>query len=41
MIEPEPVPATVAGLLARGYSATDVQGIVGHNNLRVARRVWK
>ena len=40
-VEPERVPAIAAGLLERGYSGTDIQNILGHNNLRVARRVWK
>jgi membrane dipeptidase len=41
MIEPERFPAIAQALLSRGYSETDVQGILGHNNLRVAGRVWK
>ena len=40
-VEPERVPAIAAGLLGMGYSNTDVQNILGHNNLRVAKRVWK
>lgn len=40
-VEPERFPAIAEGLLRRGYSETDVQGILGHNNLRVARAVWR
>ena len=40
-VEPERFPIIAEGLLKRGYSETDVQGIMGHNNLRVARQVWK
>ena len=41
MIEPERFPLIAEGLLKRGYSEPQVQGILGHNNLRVARQVWK
>jgi len=41
MIEPERFPVIAEALLKRGYSETDVQGILGHNNLRVASRVWR
>jgi len=40
-VEPERFPIIAEGLLKRGYSDTDVQGILGHNNLRVARQVWR
>lgn len=40
-VEPERFPVIAEELLKRGYSEVDVQGIMGHNNLRVARRVWK
>jgi membrane dipeptidase len=40
-VEPERFPVIAEALLARGYREADVQGILGHNNLRVARRVWK
>jgi membrane dipeptidase len=40
MIEPERFPVIAEALLRKGYSETDVQGIIGHNNLRVAKRVW-
>lgn len=40
-VEPERFPVIAEGLLKRGYSETDVQGILGHNNLRVAKQVWK
>jgi membrane dipeptidase len=41
MIEPERFPVIAEALLKRGYSETDVQGIMGHNNLRVAKHVWR
>ena len=41
MVEPERIPAIAEALLARGYSEEEVKGILGHNNLRVARQVWK
>ena len=40
-VEPERLPLIAEALLKKAYSDTDVQGILGHNNLRVARRVWK
>ncbi|MHB8815817.1 MAG: dipeptidase [Steroidobacteraceae bacterium] len=40
-VEPERIPLIAEALLDRGYGETDVQGILGHNNLRVARQVWK
>lgn len=41
MVEPERFPDIAEALLQRGYRESDVQGILGHNNLRVARQVWK
>lgn len=41
MVEPERVPLIVEALLQRGYTDTAVQGILGHNNLRIARQVWR
>ena len=41
MVEPERFPAIADGLAKRGYSEANIQGILGHNNLRVARQVWK
>lgn len=41
MIEPERVPEIVDALVRQGYGDDVVQGILGHNNLRVARRVWR
>lgn len=41
MIEPERFPQIAEALLMRGYGDTEVQGILGHNNLRVARQVWR
>lgn len=41
MIEPERFPVVAEALLKRGYRETDVQGIMGHNNLRVAKQVWR
>ncbi len=40
-VEPERVPLIAEALLKRGYRDGDVQNILGHNNLRVAREVWK
>lgn len=40
-VEPERFPAIADALLKRGYSEADVQGVMGHNNMRVARQVWK
>jgi len=40
-IEPERFPIIAERLLQKGYSDADVQGIMGHNNLRVARQVWR
>lgn len=40
-VEPERFPAIAEGLLRLGYAETDVQGILGHNNLRIARAVWR
>lgn len=40
-VEPERFPVIAEELLKKGYSESDVQGILGHNNLRIARRVWK
>jgi membrane dipeptidase len=41
LVEPERIPEIADALLARGYGEQDVRGILGHNNLRVARRVWR
>jgi membrane dipeptidase len=40
-VEPERFPVIAEALLKKGYREYDVQGILGHNNLRVARQVWK
>ena len=40
-VEPERFPIIAERLLKMGYGEADVQGIMGHNNLRVAREVWK
>ena len=40
-VEPERIPLIAEELLKRGYREADVQGIMGHNNLRVARAVWE
>jgi membrane dipeptidase len=40
-VEPERFPVIAERLLGMGYGEEDVQGIMGHNNLRVARTVWK
>jgi membrane dipeptidase len=41
MIEPERIPVIAEALLEKGYREADVQGILGHNNLRIARAVWR
>jgi membrane dipeptidase len=40
-VEPERFSSIAEGLLIRGYSDASVQGILGHNNLRVAQKIWK
>lgn len=40
-VEPERFPVIAEALLKMGYREQDVQGILGHNNLRVARQVWR
>jgi membrane dipeptidase len=40
-VEPERFPNIAEGLLRMGYRQNDIQGILGHNNLRVAREVWR
>jgi membrane dipeptidase len=40
-VEPERFPIIADRLLKMGYSDADVQGIMGHNSLRVAKAVWK
>lgn len=40
-VEPERFPHIAEGLLQMGYSDSDVRGILGDNNLRVARQVWR
>jgi microsomal dipeptidase-like Zn-dependent dipeptidase len=40
-VEPERFPVIAEELLNKGYRESEVQGILGHNNLRLARRVWK
>jgi membrane dipeptidase len=40
-VEPERFPGIAEALLQRSYKEEDVQGILGHNNLRIARQVWK
>jgi membrane dipeptidase len=41
MVEPEQIPVIAGALLERGYSDEQVLGILGKNNMRVARQVWK
>ena len=41
MVEPERLPEIVENLLARGWSEGDLKKLLGENNLRVARQVWK
>jgi membrane dipeptidase len=40
-IEPERFPVIAEGLLKLGYSEGSVRGIMGENNLRIARQVWR
>jgi membrane dipeptidase len=40
-VEPERFPQIAEGLLDKGYSDSDVRGILGDNNLRIARQVWR
>jgi membrane dipeptidase len=40
-VEPERFPVIAEGLVKLGYSNLAIQGIMGHNNLRVAREVWR
>jgi membrane dipeptidase len=41
LVEPEQIPAIVETLLQTGWSDADIGGVLGGNNLRVARAVWK
>jgi microsomal dipeptidase-like Zn-dependent dipeptidase len=41
MVEPERILDIAEALLKRGYSEGHVRGILGYNNLRVAKQVWK
>ena len=41
LVEPERFPVIAQGLVDRGYSKDQVKGILGHNNLRIGRQVWK
>jgi membrane dipeptidase len=41
MIEPERIPAIAEALLEQGFTDEQVVGVLGGNNLRVARQVWK
>lgn len=41
MVEPERFPEIAEGLIKLGYSEDQIKGVLGHNNLRVARQVWK
>jgi membrane dipeptidase len=41
MVEPERIPMIADALLKQGYRESDVNGILGLNNLRVARAVWR
>lgn len=40
-VEPERVPHIAEALMNKGYREVDVRNILGQNNLRVARRVWR
>lgn len=41
MIEPEALPLIAEQLLMRGYNEPQVRGILGENNLRVAKHIWR
>jgi membrane dipeptidase len=41
MVPPESFPRLAELLLARGWSGTEVRGVMGANLLRVATQVWK
>ena len=40
-VQPEQLPVITDGLIKRGYTNSDISGILGENWLRVARAVWK
>ena len=41
LVEPEQIPEIVEALLQSGWSDGDVAAVLGGNNMRVARAVWK
>ena len=40
-VPPEEIPGIAEGLARLGYSAADIDGIMGENLMRVADAVWK
>jgi len=40
-LEPERIPAIADALLTIGWSEQNVRGLLGENNMRVAKQVWK
>lgn len=40
-VEPERIPLIAEALLARNWKEDDVEGLLGKNNLRVAKQVWR
>lgn len=41
IIEPERIGEIADRMLGRGWTANEVSGLLGGNNLRVASEVWK
>jgi len=40
-VEPERIPEIAEALLSRNWEEKDVAGLLGENNMRVAKRVWR
>ncbi len=40
-VQPARLPEVTEGMLKRGYSETEIRGVLGENWMRVARQVWK
>jgi membrane dipeptidase len=41
LVEPERIPVIADAMVQRGYAESDILAILGGNNVRVARQVWK
>lgn len=41
MVEPERIPLIAEALSADGWSDDELRGVLGENNMRLARAVWK